>query len=140
MKFFVAEPRLRRLASSNNRKHFVSVDGLAFFGENALDGAALGRADFVLHLHGFDNQKALASLDVVSCFDEKADDFTRHRRDDLLAAFGFDVAVAAAAPGARIDDFGGEFLRAGVKLQFAVRRLRYAYFEGLTVKQNGKNV
>ncbi len=140
MKFFVAEPRLRRPALSNNGKRFAGVDWLAFPGEDALDGATLGRADFVLHLHGFDNQKTLAGFDVVSCFDQKADDFTRHRRDDLLAAFGFDVAVAAATPSARIDDFGGEFLRAGVKLQFAVRSRRHADFEGLAVKENGKNV
>src|SRR5712692_5400801 len=129
MKFFVAEPGQRRPASSNNSKHLAGVDGLVFSGQDTLDGAALGRADFVLHLHGFDNQKALASFDVVSCFDEKTDDFTRHRRDDLLAAFGFDVAVAAATPGARIDDFGSEILRAGVKLQLAVRGRHYADFE-----------
>src|SRR6266849_4939119 len=140
MKFFVAEPRLRRLASSNNRKHFASVDGLAFFGENALEGAALGRADFVLHLHGFDNQKALSGFDVVSCFHEETHDFTRHGRHDLLTAFGFGVAVAAAAPGARIDDFGGKFPRAGLEFQFAVRRRRHADFEGLAFKQNGDNV
>src|SRR5260370_29328465 len=134
MKFFLAQPIQRRLASSNNGKHFAGVDGLAFFGENALDDAALGRAYFVLDVHGFYNDEALAGFDVVSCFDEKTDDFTRHRRDDLLAAFGFDVAVAAATPGARIDDFGSELLRAGVKLQFAVRGRHYAYFEGLAVK------
>jgi len=50
----------------------------------------------------------------------RRNDFTGHGRYDLLAAFGFDAAVAAAAPGARIDDLGGEFLRAGLEFQFAV--------------------
>src|SRR5229473_6396919 len=120
MKFFVAEPRLRRPALSNNGKHFAGVDWLAFPGEDALDGAALGRADFVLHLHGFDNEKALAGFDAVSRLDEEAHDFTGHGRNNLLAPFGFDVAVASAAPGARIDNFGGEFLPAGLEFQFAV--------------------
>src|SRR5260370_33045490 len=118
MKFFVAEPRLRRPALSNNGKRFAGVDWLAFPGEDALDGATLGRADFVLHLHGFDNQKALSGFDVVSCFHEETHDFTRHGRHDLLTAFGFDVAVAAAAPGAGIGDLGGEFPRASLELRY----------------------
>src|SRR5258708_27242186 len=122
MKFFVAEPRLRRPALSNNGKHFAGVDWLAFPGEDALDGAALGRADFVLHLHGFDNQKALAGFDVVSCFDEKTDDFTRHRRDDLLAAFGFDVAVAAGTPSAGSQGLRGGLLAGGREVSFSRQR------------------
>jgi len=105
----------------NPGEGFAGVDGLAFLGHNAFDGAALGRADFVLHFHGFDNQQALAGFHVVSCFDEKTHDFAGHGGNDLLAAFGFDAAVAATAPGARIDDFGGEFLRAGLEFQFAGR-------------------
>src|SRR5213594_3508866 len=131
----VSHRRLR-----DDAEDFAAVDGLAFLGQNAFDGAALWRADFVLHLHGFDNQKALAGFDAVSCFDEKTHDFARHGRHDLLATFGFDVAVATAAPGARIDDFGREFLRAGLQYQFAVRTRRHGDFEGLAVEQNGERV
>src|SRR4029077_17751108 len=117
---FMAESSIsscfRRLV--NPSEDFTSVDGLAFLSKDALDGAALGRADFVLHLHGFDDQETLASFDVVSCFDEETHDFARHGRYDLLAAFGLDVAGAAAAPGASVDDFGGEFPRAGLEFQF----------------------
>src|SRR5229473_7843416 len=134
MKFFVAEPRLRRPALSNNGKHFAGVDWLAFVGEDALDGAALGRADFVLHLHGFDNEKTLAGLDVLSSLGEQTHDFTWHGCNDLLAAFGFDTTVAASAPCAWINDFGDEFARSSVKLEFAVQGRRHSDFEGLAVK------
>src|SRR5258707_10676238 len=77
---------------------------------------------------------------MVAFSNEKAHDFTWHGRNDLLAAFGLDAAVAAAAPGTRIDDFSSEFLRAGLQLQLAVRRWRHVDFEGLTVKKNGKRV
>src|SRR5207245_308888 len=62
------------------------------------------------------------------------------RGQDVLPALGFDGAVAAAAPGARIDDLGDEVLPAGLKFQFAVRRRRHGDFKGLTAQQNGENV
>ena len=43
----------RRLG--DDAEDFASVDGLACLGQNAFHRAALGRADFVLHLHGFNN-------------------------------------------------------------------------------------
>src|SRR5258708_39903987 len=67
-------------------------------------------------------------------------DLTGYGRNDLLTAFGFDVGVATAAPGARMDDFGSEFTRAGLELQFAVGRWRHADFKGLPIKQNGNCV
>ena len=77
--------------------------------------AGLWGFDFVLHFHGFDNEEALAGFDFVSSFDEKADYFAGHGSDNLLAAFGFDSAVPAAAPDARVGDLGFEFARAVVK-------------------------
>ena len=67
-------------------------------------------------------------------------DFAGHGRNDLLAALGFDMAVAAAPPGARIDAFGGEFMRASLDLQLALCSRRHADFEGLAIKQKGKDV
>jgi len=93
-----------------------------------------------LHLHGLDNEKTLAGLDVLSSLDEQTHDFTWHGCNDLLAAFGFGTTVAASAPCAWINDFGEEFARSGVKLQFAVRGRRHSDFEGLAVKQNGERV
>src|SRR5437016_3538410 len=129
-----------RRSSRNYTKSFAGVDGLAFLGQDPLNRAAFGRANFVLHFHGFDNEQALAGFDMFSFFDEKAHHFAGHRRKDLLPALGFDAAVAAAAPGARIDDLGDEVLPAGLKFQFAVRRRRYGDFKGLAAQQNGENV
>jgi hypothetical protein len=42
--------------SLHPRKYFPGVDVLPFLDEQALDFSALGRADFVLHFHGFDDQ------------------------------------------------------------------------------------
>jgi len=66
----------------------------------------LGGTDFVLHFHGFDDKQALARFDLVSFLNEDADYFAGHGSEDLLAAFGFERAVLAAAPGAGIDNFG----------------------------------
>jgi len=100
----------------DDAEDIAGVDGLAFSREYALDDAALRRANFVLHLHSFDDQKPLAGFDMVPCLDEKTHNLARHGGYDLLAAFSFDVAVVAAAPGARINYIGSIFLRAGLKL------------------------
>src|SRR5712664_691886 len=140
MKFFLAEHIQRPLASSNDGKHFAGVDGLAFFGENALDDAALGRANFVLHLHGFDDEESLPRFHAVAGFHEQTHDFPRHGRDNLLAAFRFDVAVAATAPGARIDDSGAELVRTGLEFQFPIGSRGHPNFIGLTVQQDRESV
>ena len=100
--------------SGNDAQSFAGVDGLAFFGEEAFHRACFWRADFVLHFHGFDDEKTLAGFDGVTGLDEEANDLPRHGGEDLLAAFEFGVSVAAAAPGARVEDFSGEFVKAGV--------------------------
>src|SRR5205809_5597743 len=82
----------------------------------------------------------MAVFDVVSYLDEKTHDFAWHGRKDLLAAFGFDGAMAAAAPSAGIDDFGGEFLPVRMKFQFTVWGRRHCDFEGMAFEQNGKRV
>jgi hypothetical protein len=82
-----------------------------------LDGAAFWRANFVLHFHRFDDKQALARFDLVSFLNEDADDFAGHGGEHLLAAFGFEGAVLAAAPGAGIDNFGGKFVKAGLEFE-----------------------
>jgi len=57
---------------------------------------------------------------VLAGFHEKTHDLAGHGRDDRLATFRFDVAVAATAPGARIDDFGGELVRTSLEFEFPV--------------------
>jgi hypothetical protein len=132
--------------SGNDAEHFTGVDRLAFYDVKALDRAAFWRANFVLHFHGFDNQKALARFDLVSCLDEDTHDLARHGSEDLLAAFGFECAVPTAAPGAGIDNFGGEFLETCLQLEDPVGRLRDVNFvasaiekkrEGVGIDRNG---
>src|SRR5690348_7913161 len=81
-----------RRSSRNYTKSFAGVDGLAFLGQDALDRTILGRTNFVLHFHGFDNEQALAGFDMVSFFDKKTHHFAGHGRKNLLSAFGFDGA------------------------------------------------
>ena len=121
--------------SGNDAEHFPGVDRLAFFDVKALDRAAFWRANFVLHFHGFDNQEALARLDFVSCLDEDTHDLARHGSEDLLAAFGFECTVPAAAPGTGIDNFSGEFLETCPQLEDPVGRLRDVNFVGLTFEK-----
>src|ERR1700690_2962897 len=52
--------------SLHPRKHFSGVDVLPFLDKQALDFAALGRADFVLHFHCFDNEQALPGFHGVA--------------------------------------------------------------------------
>ena len=115
-------------------------DGLAFLREQALDCAGFGGADFVLHFHSFHDEQALACGDLVAEFDEQANDFSRHGSGDLLAAFDFVVAVSAAAPGAWIDELGGEFVMAGLQRQGAVGLGSDADFVGFAIEQDGENV
>ena len=93
---------------------------MIFFGEQALDSATFGRANLILHFHGFDDQQALARFDYVAHMREETNDFPGHGRDDLLAALGFDGAVTASVPGARIDHLGDEFAVSGLQREGAV--------------------
>jgi len=111
-------------------------DGLTFGDEDALDGAGLGGADFVLHLHGFDDEQALTGFDFVASGDENANDFAGHGRGDLLSAFGFKDAAALAAPDARVLNDHGEFFAVGLDVEPATRFGLDANFEGLAVEKN----
>ena len=117
-------------------QNFAGVDCLTFLHQQSLDHAGFRRANFVLHFHGFHNQKTLADFDGFAGFHENANNFSGHGRDDLLAAFGFDRAMAAAAPGAGIDDLGNEFFATGLQRQRSVWRRRDANFVRLTAKQD----
>jgi len=118
----------------------AGVDGLALFGLEALDRAGLGGAHFVLHFHGLHDEDALARLDFVSGFDQQAHYLTGHGRDDLLAALGFDVSVAAAAPGARIGDLRGELVIGGLQGEPAIRLRGDSNLVGLAVEKDGEDV
>jgi hypothetical protein len=52
----------------------------------------------------------------------------------LLAAFRFYSTVAPAAPSARINDFGDEFVMAGLQREPAIARGGQANFVGLAVQ------
>src|SRR5260370_33793785 len=67
-------------------------------------------------------------------------DFCWHGRQDLLAAFGFEGAVAAAAPRAGIEHFGGEFAVGGLQGERASGGGRDAHFIRFSVKENGEDV
>jgi hypothetical protein len=112
---------------------------LAFFGLEFFYGAGFRGFDFVLHFHGFDDEEALAGFDFVAGFDEETDDFAGHGGGDFLAAFGFDGAVFAAAPGARVGDFGFEFVRAVLNGERAVGIWGDADFVRLAVEQDGED-
>jgi hypothetical protein len=113
----------------------AGVDGLAFFGLDALDLAFFRRANFVLHFHGFDNNETLARFDFVADLHEETDDFAGHGSDDLLAAFGFEGALFSATPGARIADIGLEFMWAGLEFIGAIERWRDVNFEGGAIQE-----
>ena len=68
-----------------------------------------------MHLHGFYYEQTLAGFYFVSCLDEQPHYFPWHGGDDLLAPFGFQSAVTPAAPGARIENFGDEFVVPGLQ-------------------------
>jgi hypothetical protein len=127
-------------SSVHPSEHFTCVDGLAFLCEEALDDAGFGRADFILHFHSFDNEEPLAGLDGVAGLDEKANDFAGHGGNNLLAAFGFKGAVTTAAPGAGIEDFGGEFLEAGLQGEHSAGRGSDTNFVRLAAKKDGEGV
>jgi hypothetical protein len=115
------------------------VYGLALFGGEFFYGAGFGGFDFVLHFHGFDDDEALTGFDFVAGFDEQADYFAGHGGDDLLAAFGFDRSVFAAAPGAGVGDFGFELVGTILKRERTIWIWRNANFVRNTIQQDGEN-
>src|SRR5580704_11120536 len=117
----------------------AGVYGLAFFGLEFFYGAGFWGFDFVLHFHGFDDEEALAGLDFVAGFDEETNHFAGHGGDDLLAAFGFDGAVFAAAPGARVGYFGFELVGAVLNGERAVGIWGDADFVGFAVEKDGED-
>lgn len=106
----------------------------------ALERAGLGRANFVLHFHGFHDEEPLTGFDFFAGLDEDADDFAGHGSYDLLAAFEIEGAAATATPRAGIGDFGGEFLQIRLKLEETAGRLHDVDFEGLAFEKDGKSV
>jgi hypothetical protein len=121
--------------SRNDAEHLARVHGLTFLDVQPLDGAAFGRANFILHFHSFDNEQALASFNGVTRLDENADDLAGHGSEHLLAAFGFERAMAPAAPRAGIEHLGGKFLQAGLEFEYSIRRRRDANFVRPTLQQ-----
>jgi hypothetical protein len=109
------------IKSGNDAEYFAGVNGLAFFDVKPFDNTTFRRTDFVLHLHRFHDDEALAGLDFVSRFDKDANNFAWHGSDYLLAALGFERAMPAAPPGPRIRNLGGEFLEADLELQHTVQ-------------------
>ena len=64
----------------------AGLDRLAFADEDFAHAPGASRTQLVFHLHRFDDDETLARLDVITGFDEDADDLARHRRDDPLRA------------------------------------------------------
>jgi hypothetical protein len=109
------------IKSGNDAEYLAGVNGLPFFDVKPFDYATFRRTDFVLHLHRFHDNEALAGLDFVSRFDKDANNFAWHGSDYLLAALGFERTMPTASPGPRISNLGGEFLEAGLELEHPVR-------------------
>lgn len=126
--------------SGNDAEHFTGVDGLAFFGVKILDCATFRRANFVLHLHRFDNEEALAGFDFISYLDEEAHHLAGHRSDDLLAALGFPGAMPTTLPGTRIRNLRGEFLHPGLECEHAVWRHHNMNFVRLAIEKYRQRV
>jgi hypothetical protein len=82
----------------------------------------------------------LACFHGISRFREYADNFSGHRRNDLLASFDCYRAVPPAAPRAWIGNLSGELLLSGVQSERAVRRRYDANFIGLACEKYGKRV
>ena len=122
------------------KEDFAGIDGLAFFGEEFFDLSAFGRANFILHFHGFDDEQALTGFDEVALLDEQANHFTGHGCGDLLAAFGFDGAMTATAPGARVGHFGVILGKASVKGECAVGTGCNADLMRIAVQQHAEDI
>src|SRR5262249_52389446 len=88
------------------QQNFAGVHRLAFRRAEFFDPAALGRADFVLHFHRFDDHKTLACFDRVTLPDEQTHHLARHGSRNLLGPFRLERTVPAATPGARVGNLG----------------------------------
>jgi hypothetical protein len=128
------------LESGDHAQNVTGIDRLAFLGDKPLDCAGLGRTDFILHLHGLHDEDALAGLHLVTCIHEQANHFSGHRGSDLLAAFGFDVTVAAAPPRARVNDFSDEFFLTGLQDQRSVGLGRDVNSIGFAIEKDREEI
>ena len=104
-----------------NGENLSSVDGLAFFREQAFYGPVLGRANLVLHFHRFDDHEPLTGLHPFARLDEDTNHFPRHRCGNLLLPFGFHGAMPSPAPSTRIENLSSELLVRRLQTESAFR-------------------
>jgi hypothetical protein len=126
--------------SINPGEDFAGVYGLAFFGQEAFDLSTFGRANFILHFHGFDDEESLSGFDGFTRGHQNANNFARHGRENFLAAFDFDGALPATAPGAGVDHLSGKFVGAALHFDRAIQGSREVNFEGLATEHYGDRV
>jgi hypothetical protein len=55
-----------------------------------------------LHFHCFDYEKTFARANFLTDGCQNSNNFSRHRRDQLLASFEFCASASGAPPGARV--------------------------------------
>jgi hypothetical protein len=87
----------------DNGEQCTSLDGLTFPYEQLADGAGPCGAEFVFHLHGFDNHDRLSRLHGVARARHDANDLSRHRRDDSLGSGGSRGVVGRPPPATRAE-------------------------------------
>jgi hypothetical protein len=81
-----AKVQERIVLSLHDRQYIPSIHGRALRGQDFLHHTLLRRLDFVLHLHGFHDQYALAGFDLGFLRHQYSHDPSRHRSYQLSGA------------------------------------------------------
>lgn len=97
---------------------FPRVDCLALFDQQPLDHARFRRANFILHLHRFDNEQSLPGLDAFTRSHQEPNDFPRHWCDHLLAACCFERSAAVPSPLPRVANGSAKLAPGHMHTQF----------------------
>src|SRR6516225_2222875 len=133
------EPSVRTCAQLLDDGEDVSGVHVGTGGDDDLaDDAFSWGLDFVLHLHGFDDQDTLAGLDFGAFRNQKTEDLARHGSDELARAFAV-VGAGAAAQRTRIAQFDTVAARADPEMEICCAALALD-FVGLAIDEHGEHV
>jgi hypothetical protein len=113
------------------------MDSFAFLGGQSLDRPRFRRADFVLHLHGFDDQEALTRFHMLTRRYQHTYNFSSHGRSNLLAPREIDFSPAASAPGAGVLNIHAIFASASVQQEESVCKRFHTHLERTPIQKDG---
>jgi hypothetical protein len=96
------------LAIVDDNENIAGLNGLTLLGGHPGDATGFGGLEFVLHLHGLDDDEALLGSDLIADRDEHSDDAAGHRSFDGPGAIRTGARGSAGAQGAGIIERKGD--------------------------------